>query len=387
MVELKDKYYRIIIIGAGFSKPAGLPLGKELFDEIIQLILHQDSDTPLRRSFDYYIKYFNNCNNTNISPENVDIEDFISFLDIEHYLGLKGSDTWSNEGNKAQLAIKDFISHCINRFTPNISDIPDFYFDFVERLQPDDYILTFNYDILLEKCFKHLKKPFRLFPSKYKSVNESSGTVDHSKEEVIILKFHGSIDWFDKTSFIELENSFKKQGYFEKPKDAVFTNEAKYNANPIVDGPRFKDDPLKNVYRITDVEDYYSMRRFNPPFILSPSKSKILYSPTVHSFWYGLNKSGATNLGMSIIGFSLPNHDEYIKQGIYALVRNYQEYEWDYEWFGNKKTKLKLIDIHNSETELNSYKERYQFIDYDKSEIYSNGFDTDAVKLIFKKDH
>jgi hypothetical protein len=38
-------------------------------------------------------------------------------------------------------------------------------------------------------------------------------SVDTSKEEVIILKMHGSIDWFDRSEYEKSEKFYKTQGY------------------------------------------------------------------------------------------------------------------------------------------------------------------------------
>ncbi len=88
--------FGIYILGAGFSKPAGLPLAQELWNEVRRRVLRS---TVARRHFDadlqIYLRYKKECARENLTPTGVDFEDFMAFLDIEHHLGLRGSDTWS----------------------------------------------------------------------------------------------------------------------------------------------------------------------------------------------------------------------------------------------------------------------------------------------------
>ena len=57
--------------------------------------------------------------------------------------------------------------------------------------------------------------------------------------------------------------------------------------------------------------------------ILSPSHMKIVYATPFMDFWNGLGQAGGYNLGISIIGFSLPEHDDYIKISLYKMIGNY----------------------------------------------------------------
>ena len=384
------KYGRIIILGAGFSVNAGLPLGAELSKALINHIQKDhDEDSPLSIDLQRYLNYRRRADDIELIPEQVDVEDFLSYLDIEHFLGLKGSDTWSREGNKGQILVKRFIGKYIHERTPLAGSLPQMYLDFADQLQPGDFVLTFNYDVLLERCLDQLGKSYRLFPTRYSSVGEDSGTVDTSMEEITILKMHGSVDWFEKTSFNSMQESFIRQGHEDMiPTHAVFADETKYKPRPIVDGPRYPDDPLIDLYRITDPDFFYCHP--DPPetpWILSPSRSKILYSPIVHAFWYGIGQSGGWNLGMAIIGFSLPNHDEYLRQALYLLLRNYQEMYWDEDFFGKNKCRLKVVDYLEDDVAKQAFKHRYNFVDWDKTELIEGGFNEGTADAVFRIDH
>lgn len=385
-----EKYYRVIFLGAGFSHAAGLPLGKDLSEAIITYIENEfEEDSPLYSDLRNFTEYKKRCDMVDLAPRDIDFEEFLSFLDTEHFLGLRGSDTWSKEGNEGQVLIKQFIGKYIHDRTPHVKDIPEFYFEFARCLQPGDFVLTFNYDILLERCLEHINKPYRLFPTRYFKIGRNANIIDSSQEEVILLKMHGSVDWFDRTFFEEMQDFYKEQGHTDLiPPDPIFADPMRYEPFPIVDGPRNHDDPLNTLYRIKYVDYFYSHRTPpSIPWILSPSKSKILYSHTVHEFWHGLGQAGGWNLGLSIIGFSMPEHDDYVKQALYQITRNYQESWWEENFFGKKKTKMKLIDFRTSLEELEALKTTYSFINWQKALIYDKGFDEKSVELIFIEDH
>ena len=98
--------FRIFILGAGFSHAAGLPLGEELWN----LARTRASDCTgraghFKEDMESYLQYRLECDGLAMRPEEIDFEDFLGFLDLEHYLGLAGSDTWSHDGNESQVLL------------------------------------------------------------------------------------------------------------------------------------------------------------------------------------------------------------------------------------------------------------------------------------------
>jgi hypothetical protein len=72
-----------------------------------------------------YFDFRRECDGIVLSPEAVDFEEFLAFLDIEHYLGLRGSDTWSEDGNETQVIVKTLVAQILAECTPSKEDIPD----------------------------------------------------------------------------------------------------------------------------------------------------------------------------------------------------------------------------------------------------------------------
>jgi hypothetical protein len=305
----------------------------------------------------------------------------MSYLDIEHFLGLRGSDTWSSEGNESQIITKKAIGEVIHLKTPPADKLPTFYYKFAERLTAYDLVLTFNYDVLLERALLHVGNPFRLFPSRYKSVSEWGGTVDDTKKEVTILKMHGSVDWFDNRHFLELQKVTKNGTNLH----TVFDNPDRYGAKRIVDGPRPANDPLSSIFRIEGVDEFYRLDRgFNGPFILSPSHVKFVYATTLLDFWHGMNRGGGWNLGVNVIGFSLPKHDEYIRIGLWNIITNYQQSWWDEKLIDFLKDYVRLIDLRTDDASISEYKDRYCFVDPGKTRYFFNGMCDEVIPFLFE---
>ncbi len=201
-MDIQNKF-RIFIIGAGFSVHAGMPFGAQLCELVREAIrFRYGSDNKLEGDLDWYLKYRLRCDGI---PEEaqVDYEKFISYLDLEHYLGLRGSDTWSEEENESQLLIRNGIREVIYSQTPESPTTE--CIEFCQRLLPMDVVLSFNYDTLIEDTLDYLGKPYRLFPNRLKNVGLMSSEIDSEAEEneIVISKLHGSIDWYDKLPYIK----------------------------------------------------------------------------------------------------------------------------------------------------------------------------------------
>lgn len=334
-----------------------------------------------------YIEFRKDCYGEMLTPESVDFEDFMAFLDIEHYLGLRGSDTWSRDGNEAQVVVKTLIGEILTERTPPKEKLPNLYLEFAKTLRPHDIVLTFNYDVVLERALEAVGVPFRLFPDRFKAVHPGShAEVDSSIEEVILLKLHGSVDWFDRSNYSHLEEAFHRSGSTHRPYHPAFNPNKKLALTPLVEGPRFPDDPLREMYRVRDIEQFYASRPLfqATPWLLNPSSAKILYSRTLREFWYGLGSAGILNFGVAVIGFSLSPQDAYARQVLYRLITNYQREYWNEDVLGTgmRKRPLLLVDLCKSDQAKERFRQRYSFVDWSRAEVYFDGFDDRAVNFL-----
>jgi hypothetical protein len=383
--DFLSKRFRIFILGAGFSRPAGLPLGADLWKEVLRRAYGLSGRAGFfRDDLNDYIEFRKRSDGLILVPDEVDFEDFMAFLDIEHYLGLRGKDTWSPDGNEGQVVVKTLIGEILTELTPPRDKIPELYLRFAKLLQPTDYVLTFNYDVLLERALETVGLPFRLYPSRFEQVRGDYASVNTTREELVVLKLHGSVDWFDRAFHSNLEREFRKQGSSHSPRHPVFNPDGPLKIAPLTEGPRFESDPLRQMYRVLDVERLYRGRILflATPSLLNPSSVKIVHSRMLRDFWDGLGQAGVLNFGMAIIGFSLPQQDDYAQQAIYRLVRNYQENYWEAGQLEHKKTPLLLIDFQKSAAGRQAFRKRYAFVNWDRAKLHFDGFSNDALRLI-----
>lgn len=377
--------FRIFILGAGFSKLAGLPLGSQLYPKVIHEIrTTYGIDTKFERDLARYISYQKACNDINLEPSSVDLEDFMSYLDIEHFLSLRGSDTWSEEGNESQIMVRQAIGKVIHNLTPPANGLPNAYYSFAERLSLHDVVITFNYDVVLERALEYIGKPYRLFPHRYKAIRPTHNEVDSDYEEVTVFKLHGSVDWFSDRQYLQLKEANHEFGTTGISVHDVFDEPTRFDAQPLVEGPRPLDDPLLHIHRIGNVDAYYSRHRgFHAPFILSPSHVKFVYSKPIQDLWYGIGQAGGYNLGISVIGYSLPEHDEYIRIALYQLISNYQQSWWNEKLLGVLKDDVKFIDYAENTNGVAELVERYRFVDSSKTKYSFDGFRDEAMSFLF----
>lgn len=387
MIE-KDKY-RLFVLGAGFSKPAGLPLCFELFEQILEeakIKFRHIGKTRLDRDIENFLDYQYGVKGKKLSRKDINFEDLISYFDIEHFLKLKGSDHWSDEGNVSQIIVKNLIAYVLYEKESLMKD-EDFilYEKFAENLKSGDVIITFNYDTILERTFLRKQIPYRLYPTRYESFSFGGGKVQHT-DEIILLKMHGSIDWFDFAVYERWQEALKDSPVSAPVRHSVFAREGDpLSLEKIIDCPYPKESPLNKIYRINDVSEYLYTTNLSSasPLIISPSHSKMVYLNPLTEFWYGFNNFGVGHGTVAIIGFSLPEHDEYIRQPLYHLVNNFQNNDYWKDFL--EKTNLKMIDYKQSQAEIGAYKKNYSFVDWSRTDCYFDGFDEKSLEVIFGK--
>ncbi len=366
----------IYILGSGFSKSAGLPLGTELFEQILNGAKKtRIYENILKNDIERFLDYNRYAKGNPINEKDIYLEDFISFLDIEHYLKLAGKDHWSDSGNRSQIAIKNIIANLLHRMPAEVENW-ELYESFGRSLRPGDIIITFNYDTVVETVLDAIGVRYVFSPDEYRRSRNDL----HEIKPILILKLHGSLDWYSITPYKQnLAFSMESQDRFWEHKHPVFSyshNIRATRAFPYIDD---KSSMLSNIYRIDDIR---SMQRDIPsvevsPYIVSPSHSKIVYINEIIDLWFGLNDWGNHCSSLTIIGFSLPEHDEYLRQVIYNMVVNYLDQ-------GNlnviyTKPLLRFVDKVSNKQDMQKLKKRYPFIDFERSILFRDGFGMEAI--------
>lgn len=360
-------------------------MGAELFELIRTKAKDRyGADTKLENDLNWYLEYRQRCDGIPIEHP-VDYEKFMSYLDLEHYLGLRGSDTWSEEGNESQLMIRNGIMEVIYSRMPETPT--NECIKFCQELSPSDVILTFNYDTLIEDTLDYIEKPYRLFPNRLKHVGVMSSVIDRKAEEgeIVIHKLHGSIDWFDKVPYLKGRELARQHEYPWESRHPIFKEGSSIAHTQLTEGPRAEDDPLQYIYRVDDLSQVVGAQIWQcSPLILSPSSSKILYANPLKSLWRGLQEAGGLNFGLGVIGYSLPPYDEYARQALYHLMRNYTEVEPDLEMGGLVKGPARIIDYCPPGTSDLQIRKSYSFMNWERCELSTSGFNMESIDWIMQ---
>ncbi len=381
------KTFRILILGSGFSKPAGLPLGSELFGEVCKLIRHDHNSNSVESDIKRYKEYVAATEGKTISGDSLDYEKFLGFLDTEHFLGFDGGDRLSDEGNASQLMVRRAIAEILYRRTPP----PALYRAFVRKLNPSDWVLTFNYDTLLESALEAEEKPYRRYPHRFSKICWGHNVVDESKKEVVVLKLHGSIDWYDRTVYERNMEAMKMCHVPYEVKDPVFGKNRVVKPVQITAGPRSKDDYLAKIYRVPNLEPlldsdiWKSFLWEGGPLILPPSESKLFYSWPLRDLWHGIGKMGGFNLSICVVGYSLPTYDEYARQAFYRMFLNYKD-QPDLESQGKKKTPIRILDYNPTDKSGEDIRGRYRFADWSRTELNLDGLNESTIDWLFNEE-
>ncbi len=222
---------KVWILGAGFSKPAGLPLGVELFARVVsaargrrvgQGSLYENTIAP---HVEHYRRYREEARGVS-HDEDIDFEDFMSFLDIEHFLKLRGNDHWSEEGNRSQIVVRNLIALVLHEAQKNMfPEGWELYEEWARSLGSNDQIVTFNYDTIVEAALHRTERPFR---------RTASYDSDLESKEIMLLRMHGSIDWFDIGPY-DFEVSVLRDGpMYCPPRHPVFASQGKFTLQKLV---------------------------------------------------------------------------------------------------------------------------------------------------------
>jgi hypothetical protein len=164
---------------------------------------------------------------------------------------------------------------------------------------------------------------------------------------------------------------------------SIFNSAAELKITPLIDGVSRADDPLREIYRVIDFQGFYT----DPPWflavpkIINPSTAKIIFAPQLGDFFYGLGTSGWSHYKFNIIGFSMSEHDEYARQVIYRIVKNYLTIDVLNDP-PRPKEPIRLVDYRSDESTRSQLLKRYAFLDPAKSEFLLDGFDEATVERL-----
>lgn len=183
--KMEDKKVeRVFVLGAGISKHCGYPLTNDLLKEIISRLKTNDRDRSNILNFinNLYYKF-------NYDTENYpNVEEILSLLAISIEMESKKIPEakyryYIQDANEINRTI---LKNICQLFFEKLEKVNEkmAIFEFASCLKPKDIVISFNWDLNLEKALEYMKKEYIYYLD------------DKIDNKIIILKPHGSLNWF-----------------------------------------------------------------------------------------------------------------------------------------------------------------------------------------------
>ncbi len=191
---------RVFILGAGASNGAEFPLASELF-KLAYDQMDSDDQSDVRKTLSYLYPV---SGRNHQSPQKL-----VSVLNVEEFLSLLDTAEEFNEILPTTFLEPVVIRRLRSRILSSIMELlvekqskaesskklVGHVDRFLSRLEPGDTIITFNWDLLLERRMSKVGQAFKLCPRE-------------ESNDVAYLKVHGSIDWY-RGAELESRKGFK----------------------------------------------------------------------------------------------------------------------------------------------------------------------------------
>jgi hypothetical protein len=186
---------RVFLLGAGASKACGLPLTNELLPTVLPSLktksLRKRTTDFVKYLYPYFKSKWRNYPN---------LEELLSLMDVYVEFSSKVKSSHKFEPDKVKELKDDLlaaITASLSEKTEGINIQKTQFFRLAKLLRPGDAVVTFNWDLLVEKALTEIALDWN-----YELKND----------KVALLKPHGSIDWFDS-------DTTKIQGESDVPGD------------------------------------------------------------------------------------------------------------------------------------------------------------------------
>ena len=368
-------FSRLFVLGAGFSKAAGLPLAGELLKEV-------------RKEVKSYFKWGGGWEGTLereirewtlLYPDMpVDLERVLAYSHRKHYLRLVGPDEYFEHGGRSIVAARKAIQQVLIAATP--SSTPPLYSTFTRSLSPNDLVLTFNYDTLLEQALDDVAKPYTLTPEWWLSREMP----ESGQEYVDLLKLHGSVDWYTRQYHDEAIRWHYEQGNDVPDNDPIFGPKPLVQPEPLSrglvegNGQRI----LAQVFRVPNHLEHFpfaeSFGSHVVPFVLPPAHDKLLGHDAILDLWESLHRTMDIFSAIIVIGYSMPSYDNYAYEALGYLFTAYQQGGDTTKW-GQRRVPIQVITKSDSEQ---SALKGIPFLDRHKTRVWHKGFSEESLKWI-----
>ena len=248
------------MLGAGVSHTAGLPLAQVLLGVVAEKSLTDAERSELLLFLEYLMPTFS-TDDLNYP----DVEEFLTLLDVAESYSRSAPGKLEFPRRRLSKLRRIFLNRLSEYLWSGHKNLAKDHplRLFGVALNPGDVIITFNYDIIAEYCI---------------SQREGDLSWDYSptREQICLLKPHGSIDWF-------------------------------YSDEVEADGKDFSE-------LLTDLTqysgwDFVPAIRGKMPVIVPPVASKLIESRDLQQIWNWVTDTLVEADEIYILGYSLPPAD------------------------------------------------------------------------------
>ena len=308
----------------------------------------------------------------------IDLERVLGYSHRKHYLRLFGSDEYYKHGSRSIVAARTAIQRILIQATP--TDTRTLYWAFAEQLCPNDVVLTFNYDTLLEQTLDDIGKPYTLTPEWWLKTDP----VGFEPKYVDLLKLHGSIDWYDRHYHDDAMRWHTEQGHYVPNRDPIFGPTPSVPSEPLSRGPTevFGSHILSQVFRVPNHTEHFPIEGPGAwdvvPFILPPAYDKLLGYDAILDLWENLHRTQDAFSSIIIIGYSFPSYDSYAYEALGRLLVDYQQ-AGDTTYWEHRRVPIQLVTLADSEQQA---LESIPFLNPAKTRVWSQGFSTDSLNWV-----
>lgn len=265
---------RVFILGAGVSKSYGGPLTAELLPEAMERVRTKSGYVRLIKRIDEILAYaFPTYNPSQcIYP---DIETILSMLEVWKEFN---SDI-QKEPKYSDFAIEEVRRWILRVITERLIPLSDNITNdsaiskFAASLRAGDVVITFNWDLGLEKALE-LVTEFEWEYFWYPKL----------RNRITLLKAHGSIDWFRTEDFYQV--------------------------------PKRWHEPLGQTTGRISVLRWWDFREIIPrrpkeitPYIIPPTHTKSFQDEEMRKIWRNMSEVLVQAESIYIFGYSLPDAD------------------------------------------------------------------------------
>lgn len=365
--------HRLFILGAGFSRFAGFPLGPELLDKARRRVRDHFRGAGWEGALEEEIVEWQE-----LYPGRVlNLESVLAYSHRKHFLRLIGSNEYFAHGSRSIVATRYAIQAILTSHQPQ--EVPRVYKEFVRRLTPHDTVMTFNYDTLLEQALEDVEKPYSLTPEWWLDDRSPEGGQHYSPRFVNLIKLHGSIDWYDRHYYDDKREYYASIGVAVRDDDPLFGPHPIVPTESLAKGPvsGYGDSLLARVVRVPDHIQHFP---FAPswsvvPFLLPPAYDKLLGSEPIRDLWQNMHRTRDAYSMITVIGYSMPEYDGYAYEALGRLLFAYQS-GGDQTGWEQRRVPLQIISKASSEEEV--FKS-VPFLRREPARVYTKGFSLDSL--------